>query len=174
MKAKFELEQKVLLNGEEVTILTRVKDFANQKIDYRIKETGALVPEDKLEAIPVRNAAGKSQTSANVQGNTESPLQAGKSSEKTEIELVREEYAEVIGRQVATSKKNDIVWMQKKIAEKQEPINEGITFQLLETMDEEQLENLITEQNLDIDIDDYDVDSLRVAVAEELGIKITQ
>jgi hypothetical protein len=69
--------------------------------------------------------------------------------------------------------KNNEEWMSIKIEERTiQNEDKDVTFELLEVMDEEQLENLIAEKELEIDIDDYDVEQLRIAVAEELGIAI--
>ena len=42
---------KVLVNGQEVTILTSNKDFMTNKVSYTIKETGDRVDSSEVEEI---------------------------------------------------------------------------------------------------------------------------
>jgi hypothetical protein len=169
MKARFQPGDKVLQDKETVTVQASVKDFSTQKISYRIAETQDLVPEEALQGVDANGKPLPETKQANVLPEEDKGLEDG----KTPIEKLREEYFELYGKLVPPNMKNNEEWMSIKIEERTiQNEDKDVTFELLEVMDEEQLENLIAEKELEIDIDDYDVEQLRIAVAEELGTAV--
>lgn len=146
---KFQPGEKAKFNKEEVTVKVAVKNFSNGQIQY-VLETGEKVNEDQLTKIPVR----KSKNSGNAK-----------------IKETRVEYLKVVGKEVPANMKNNIEWMQEKIAE----ANPQTDWDLLLPLDMEALADFIKAKELEIDPADYEnADSLRVAVAEEMEIDIPE
>lgn len=164
MKLKFAPQENVLFNGQEYKVKAVRKEFATKKIFYQLKD-GPQVEESLLKRV-------------------------GKTPQRTidpELVLLREEYAVATGKPVSVAKKNDIVWMKKKIAEVT-TTSSGVTtppaadtpaipptdeekVAVLRELDEDGWLSFLASQELDYDIADYETfDDLLDAVCEELGI----
>ncbi len=100
----FQPEEKVIVNGQEVTILGSKKDFSTNKVSYVIKETGETVSSDLIGSIEEINT--------DVDTNISDEAKAAE-----EAKTVSEKYLTVVGKEVPSNKKKDIAWIKAKIEE---------------------------------------------------------
>jgi len=154
MKKLLEIGDPVKVGDEELTVKTVKKNFGTGEISYRLSD-GSVKSHKQLFGGDLK-AKVKSKNEDASSGNNAA-------NEKTEIEKVREEYAEVIGKKVANAKKNDKEWMEDKINEAK--------VEAIQALDIDELSDVIEEKELDIEPSDYEeVEDLCQAVLEELGL----
>ena len=193
-QAKFEIGEKVMVDGKEAIVEVSQKNFSTQIIRYKLKDHPEMVDEDDIKRV-----GNKRKETAATKTATKS-----KKLNKKEMEALRELYKELALKDVPSNKKNDATWIQSKVTEMEMNllhgkykevvgemvpedkledvswINEQIRehadpFETLNVLDFEQLKLLVIEKELDIDVEDYEEkDDLLEAVCDELDIEIPE
>ena len=148
MKTKFEINEKVLYKGEEKIVAGTIKNFSNNKISYKL-DNGEIVNEVQLTAVSKKVA--------------------------TEADKLREQYEALYGKPVSNAKKNDLEWIKLKIKEKTDGGIDKTPWEVINSLEGDSLSDFILAKGLDIDPNDYQsADELKIAIAEELEIEITE
>lgn len=161
MYAKFKPNQKVLYKGQEETVVVSRKDFSTNEITYVLEGVEEMVPEEALK----------------LSTKSEQP----KPTKEDALQSIRDEYQKAVGQPVPSNKKNNVEWMQEKTKSAKEAKTEEnkqnpsiLTWDRLSTLSIEEMQQIIKANGLDIDVEDYDVVDLRIAVAEEMEIEVTE
>jgi len=152
MKTKFESGDRVIFQEQEQTVLTSSKHFPTGAIRYRL-DNGQMVAEKELKLAEEKKVIKS----------------------KVDDSLIAD-YEKYIGKPVPTSKKNDTKWIQSKVdevkAKTKKPETKFTMDEVMELDGVGELSSFIETQQLAIDPEDYESeDDLRLAIAEELGIK---
>jgi hypothetical protein len=159
---KFQIEAVVIFKGEQLNIVSSIKDFATNKISYRLSD-GTIVSESDL-SDPVKQAPTI---------KTPEPKQ-----EQPGIVALVAKYMQLYGKQVPPNKKKDAEWILTKIKEKEQQNDPNkAQYEAVSVLDRSQLGKLIEAKELDLDVNDFNDDEeglaeLIKAVCQELGVQI--
>lgn len=158
---KFAINATVIYQGQSLEIMASIKDFATNKINYRLSNDKIVSEADLLDP-------SKQSSPEKTKPNT--PVQPD----------VFAEYKTLFGKDVPPNKKKDMDWINTKIAERkaQNDPNKD-KYDAISALDRSQLAELISLKELDIDINDYEDDEeglaqLIAAVCQELGVNVPE
>lgn len=155
MKTNFKSGDTVKVNGAEKKIVNVKKDFPSQKILYRLDDKTVISDE------------------ALVKMNTPTAETV-----PSDIDALRMQIEKLSGQAVPDAFKKDKKWMKKELARLEKitaPTNDNaveINADVILAADAEGLSRIIAEKELDIVADDYEIEDLRKAIAEELEITL--
>lgn len=157
MNTNFKIGDTVIADaaGTKKTIVNVKKDFPSKTIHYRLDDKSVVSDE------------------ALVKMNTPTKV-----SVPSDLDALRIEIEQLSGQVVPDAFKKDKKWMKKEIARLKKiaadvPDNTiEITADVILAADAEGLSRIIAEKELDIVAEDYEIEDLRKAVAQELEITL--